>query len=161
MTEVPQAKAGLRDRGVDLLERFGLLILALLILLVIPLSMETFRLGLVAKYLCFAFPAVGIVLFWGYGGILSLGQGAFFGMGSYMMAMFLKLESAANADSSSSTALAAFFGSAGLPDFMVWNSVDKLPWFWEPFHHVWITGLVEFISLSSRFLFRRSWRLSL
>jgi urea transport system permease protein len=139
MTEVPQAKAGLRDRGVDLLERFGLLILALLILLVIPLSMETFRLGLVAKYLCFAFPAVGIVLFWGYGGILSLGQGAFFGMGSYMMAMFLKLESAANADSSSSTALAAFFGSAGLPDFMVWNSVDKLPWFWEPFHHVWIT----------------------
>ena len=139
MTEVPQAKASLRGRGVDLLERFGMLILALLILLVIPLSMETFRLGLVAKYLCFAFPAVGIVLFWGYGGILSLGQGAFFGMGSYMMAMFLKLESAANADSSSSTALAAFFGSAGLPDFMVWNSVDKLPWFWEPFHYVWIT----------------------
>jgi len=138
-TGLPQAKAGLRDRTVDLLERFGILILALFILLVIPLSLETFRLGLFAKYLCFAFPAVGIVLFWGYGGILSLGQGAFFGMGSYMMAMFLKLESAANADSSSSTALAAFFGSAGLPDFMVWNSVEQLPWFWEPFHHVWIT----------------------
>ena len=138
-TGLPQAKPGLRDRTVDLLERFGMLILAFLILLVIPLSLETFRLGLVAKYLCFAFPAVGIVLFWGYGGILSLGQGAFFGMGSYMMAMFLKLESAANADSSSSTALAAFFGSAGLPDFMVWNSVEQLPWFWEPFHHVWIT----------------------
>jgi urea transport system permease protein len=138
-TGLPQAKASLRARTVDLLERFGILILALLILLIIPLSLETFRLGLVAKYLCFAFPAVGIVLFWGYGGILSLGQGAFFGMGSYMMAMFLKLESAANADSSSSTALAAFFGSAGLPDFMVWNSVEQLPWFWEPFHHVWIT----------------------
>jgi urea transport system permease protein len=25
-------------------------------------------------------------------------------------------------------------GAAGLPDFMVWNNVDKLPWFWEPFH---------------------------
>ena len=54
-----------------------------------------------------------------------------------MMAMFLKLESAANAESSSGTQLAAFFGTAGLPDFMAWNSVEKLPWWWEPFHHVW------------------------
>jgi urea transport system permease protein len=22
---------------------------------------------------------------------------------------------------------------------MVWNSIEQLPWFWEPFHHVWIT----------------------
>jgi urea transport system permease protein len=29
---------------------------------------------------------------WGYGGILSLGQGVFFGLGGYCMAMFLKLE---------------------------------------------------------------------
>ena len=77
------------------------------------------------------------MLLWGYGGVLSLGQGVFFGLGSYMMAMFLKLESAANAESSSGTQLAAFFGTAGLPDFMAWNSVEKLPWWWEPFHHVW------------------------
>jgi urea transport system permease protein len=79
---------------------------------------------------------VGIVLIWGYGGILSLGQGVFFGLGSYMMAMFLKLEST-SADSSAQ-ALSSFFGS-NLPDFMVWNSVEKLPWWWEPFHHVWFT----------------------
>ena len=124
---------------VGFLERFGLVILAVFVLVVLPLALDTFRLGLAAKYLCFAFPAVGIVLLWGYGGILSLGQGVFFGLGSYMMAMFLKLESAANADSSSGTQLAAFFGTAGLPDFMAWNSVEKLPWWWEPFHHIWFT----------------------
>ncbi len=124
---------------VGFLDRFGLIILAVFVLVVLPLALDTFRLGLAAKYLCFAFPAVGIVLLWGYGGVLSLGQGVFFGLGSYMMAMFLKLESAANADSSSGTQLAAFFGTAGLPDFMAWNSVEKLPWWWEPFHHVWFT----------------------
>jgi urea transport system permease protein len=48
---------------------------------------------------------------WGYGGILSLGQGVFFGIGGYMMAMFLKLEASA----------------PELPDFMVWSSVEALP----------------------------------
>jgi urea transport system permease protein len=122
-----------------LAERIGLLgfpILALLLLVVFPLALSEFRLNLLAKYLCFAFPAVGIVLIWGYGGILSLGQGIFFGLGSYMMAMFMKLEST-TADSSAQ-ALSAFFGS-NLPDFMVWNSVEKLPWWWEPFHSFWFT----------------------
>jgi urea transport system permease protein len=137
--ELESSRALWRHTVADLLDRFSVVILAFLVLLVIPLALDVFRLGLAAKYLCFAFPAVGIVLIWGYGGILSFGQGVFFGMGSYMMAMFLKLESAANPDSSSSTALSAFFGAAGLPDFMVWNSVEELPWFWEPFHHVWIT----------------------
>jgi urea transport system permease protein len=115
------------------------MVLAMLLLAVFPLSMDVFRLGLAGKYLSLAFCAVGIVLIWGYGGILSLGQGVFFGLGSYMMAMFLKLEAAANAGSSSGTALSAFFGQEGLPDFMSWNSVETLPWWWEPFHHVWFT----------------------
>ena len=123
----------------DFINRHAVIILALLLLAVIPFSLGIFRLGLAAKYLSFAFCAVGIVLIWGYGGILSLGQGAFFGLGSYMMAMFLKLEAAANADSSSSTALSAFFGQAGLPDFMSWNSVERLPWWWEPFHYIGFT----------------------
>jgi urea transport system permease protein len=120
-------------------DRYAVVLLAVVLLLAIPLSLGIFRLGLAAKYLSFAFCAVGIVLMWGYGGILSLGQGVFFGLGSYMMAMFLKLEAAANAASSSGTALSAFFGQAGLPDFMSWNSVEKLPWWWEPFHYVWFT----------------------
>jgi urea transport system permease protein len=121
------------------------LLLAVLLLVVFPLAMDVFRLGLAAKYMSLAFCAVGIVLVWGYGGILSLGQGVFFGLGSYFMAMFLKLEAAANADSSSGTALSAFFGTAGLPDFMAWNSVEVLPWWWEPFHHVSFTILAILI----------------
>ncbi|MEO8628820.1 MAG: urea ABC transporter permease subunit UrtC [Betaproteobacteria bacterium] len=121
---------------VDRLSWLGLPILAALLLIALPLALGEFRLSLVAKYLCFAFPAIGIVLIWGYGGILSLGQGMFFGLGSYMMAMFLKLESTESG--SSAQALSSFFGS-NLPDFMVWNSVETLPWWWDPFHSIWFT----------------------
>ena len=104
-----------------------------LLLLALPAVLDPFRLGLAAKYLCFAFAAVGIVLIWGYGGILSLGQGMFFGLGSYSLAMFLKLEASAIAGSGS--ALSQFYGS-DLPDFMVWNSIEALPWWWLPFKHL-------------------------
>lgn len=124
------------SRGLMSMDMIGILILAILLLVVTPLTLDIFRLGLAAKYLSLAFCAVGIVLVWGYGGILSLGQGVFFGLGSYMIAMFLKLE--ATQSDSSAQALSEFFGS-NLPDFMVWNSVETLPWWWEPFHHVWFT----------------------
>ena len=124
-----------RRTPLEWLRLLGLPILGLLLVLM-PLLLSEFRLNLLAKYLCFAFPAIGIVLIWGYGGILSLGQGMFFGLGSYMMAMFLKLESTTS--DSSAQALSEFFGSS-LPDFMVWNSVDALPWWWEPFHSFWFT----------------------
>ena len=130
------ARSGAARRTlVEWLRLLGLPILGLLLVLM-PLLLSEFRLNLLAKYLCFAFPAIGIVLIWGYGGILSLGQGMFFGLGSYMMAMFLKLESTTS--DSSAQALSEFFGSS-LPDFMVWNSVDALPWWWEPFHSFWFT----------------------
>jgi len=118
------------------LSRVGFVLVAVVLLLVLPFALNVFRLGLAAKYLSLAFSAVGIVLIWGYGGILSLGQGLFFGLGSYMLAMFLKLE-ATNSDSSAQ-ALSAFFGS-NLPDFMVWNSVEALPIWWEPFNYVGFT----------------------
>lgn len=112
--------------------RIGLL--ALLLAGVLPLVLDPFRLGLLAKYLCLSFAAVGIVLIWGYGGILSLGQGMFFGLGSYAVAMFLKLE-AASVTGGSAAALSKFYGS-NLPDFMVWNSIEILPWWWVPFSHL-------------------------
>ena len=36
--------------------------------------------------------AVGIDIAWGYGGMLALGQGLFFGLGAYAMGMYLSLE---------------------------------------------------------------------
>ncbi|HEV8646365.1 MAG TPA: urea ABC transporter permease subunit UrtC [Burkholderiales bacterium] len=127
-------RVSVKRTPVEWLQYLGLPILALFLFVVMPLALSEFRLSLLAKYLCFAFPATGIVLIWGYGGILSLGQGIFFGVGSYIMAMYLKLESTTS--DSSAQALSEFFGS-NLPDFMVWNSVEKLPWWWEPFHYFW------------------------
>ena len=106
---------------------FGLLVLAALILLVFPLTLDIFRLSMVGKYLTYAFVAVGLVLCWGYGGILSLGQGIFFGLGGYCMAMFLKLE----ASDPESTRIQS---TPGIPDFMDWNQITELPWLWQPFH---------------------------
>ena len=45
-----------------------------------------------AEYLCYAMIAVGIDIAWGYGGMLALGQGVFFGLGAYAMGMHLSLE---------------------------------------------------------------------
>jgi urea transport system permease protein len=104
-----------------------LAILVLVLAVVFPLMMDIFRLNLVGKYLTYAFVAIGLVLCWGYGGILSLGQGVFFGLGGYCMAMFLKLE----ASSPENTSIQS---TPGIPDFMDWNQITQLPWFWEPFH---------------------------
>ena len=56
------------------LELIGFALVAALILLVLPLALDIFRLNLVGKYLTYSFVAVGLVLCWGHTGILSLGQ---------------------------------------------------------------------------------------
>ena len=104
----------------------GFVVLALVLFVLFPLTLDVFRLNLVGKYLTYAFVALGLVLCWGYGGILSLGQGVFFGLGGYCMAMFLKLE----ASDPESTKIQS---TPGIPDFMDWNQLTALPWWWEPF----------------------------
>ena len=92
---------------------------ALLLLVVAPGVMSDFRLDLLAKYLCFAIVAVGIGLAWGRGGMLTLGQGVFFGLGAYPMAMHLKL---------------AETPPGKLPDFMrLYGNATELPSWWLPF----------------------------
>lgn len=116
----------------------SLIVLSVLLLLVLPLSLDIFRLNLAGKYLCFAFAAIGLVLCWGHAGILSLGQGAFFGIGGYCMAMFLKLE----ASDPESTAIQT---TPGIPDFMDWNQITELPLFWHPFESFTLTLLLIFV----------------
>ncbi len=113
-------------------EFIGFLVLAALLVIVLPLTLDNFRLNLVAKYLTYAFVALGLVLCWGYGGILSLGQGVFFGLGGYCMAMFLKLEA-------SSVENTKIQSTPGIPDFMDWNQITSLPLFWQPFHSLTFT----------------------
>ena len=57
----------------------GIALVIGLIFIVMPLTLDLFRLNLIGKYLTYAFVAVGLVLCWGYSGILSLGQGIVFG----------------------------------------------------------------------------------
>src|SRR3954469_3489498 len=119
----------------DFIRRYQLasvLILTLLLAVVLPLSMDIFRLNLVGKYLTYAFVAIGLVMCWGYGGVLSLGQGVFFGLGGYAMAMFMKLEA-------SDPITTKIQSTPGIPDFMDWNQITALPMFWKPFQSLPLT----------------------
>ncbi len=124
---------------------WGLVVLACVLFIVMPLSMDVFRINLVAKYLSYAFVAIGLVLCWGHGGILSLGQGVFWGLGGYCLAAFLKLEAARNIASEAGTDQIKALTTVGLPDFMDWNQITELPWFWYPFKSLPLTIILVFI----------------
>ena len=83
-----------------------------------------YYLNLFGKYLALAILALGMDLLWGYTGILSLGQAVFFGIGAYSIGMFMMLEGSGK----------GVYGEP-VPDFMVWNQVYQLPWFWKPFKY--------------------------
>ncbi len=92
--------------------------IALVLLIAAPLYVPPYELSLLGRFLALAIAALGISLIWGTGGMLSLGQGVFFALGGYAIAMHLKL---ANAD------------PGQLPDFMQWSGLERLPFWWEPF----------------------------
>ena len=96
----------------------GIALLAFILLVWAPASLSPFRLGNLGKYCCWAIAAVGIGLAWGRGGMLVMGQGVFFGLGGYAMAMHMKLEAA---------------GPGNVPDFMQLYGNGTMPGWWEPF----------------------------
>jgi urea transport system permease protein len=104
--------------------------LVLIALATAPLYLAPYELSLLGRFLALAILALGVSLIWGTGGMLSLGQGVFFALGGYALAMHLKL---ANAD------------SGALPDFMQWSGLDKLPWWWEPFRSPGVALAAVFI----------------
>ena len=117
----------------DSRETLSFYVTGLILLLVLPLlnvltpedswlHLSDFRLNQFGKFLCFAILALGLDLIWGYCGVLSMGQGVFFGFGAYCMGMYLALQIGKE----------SVYGSE-LPDFMVWTQVKELPFFWYPF----------------------------
>ncbi|HBM53484.1 MAG TPA: urea ABC transporter permease subunit UrtC [Deltaproteobacteria bacterium] len=90
---------------------------------VLPAILSQFRLNLFGRYFSLAIIALGIDLIWGYTGLLSLGQGIFFALGGYAIAMHLLLVT--NNDFTT--------GANGLPKFFENYGVDNLPFFWQPF----------------------------
>ncbi len=102
-----------------LVSRWGLILLfGVVFLIILPQALSGFQLNLLGRFLTYAIVAIGLDLIWGYAGMLSLGQGLFFGLGAYCFAMYLKLEQS----------------GAALPEFMQLYGVTELPVFWQPFH---------------------------
>ena len=108
---------------------WGPIIVILALLLLAPVVMSDFRLGLLGKFLTFAILALALNLIWGYAGMLSLGHGVFFGLGGYAMGMFMKLEAT----------------GGKLPDFMFWSGLEQLPFFLAPFKYAWFALPMVFI----------------
>jgi urea transport system permease protein len=96
------------------------------------LHLPDYLVPLIGKYCCYAMLAVAMDLIWGYAGILSLGQGAFFALGGYCMGMYLMRQ----------------IGDRGvykhpvLPDFMVFLNWKELPWYWYGFDMFWFAVLM-------------------
>lgn len=107
-----------------------LLLFAGIIIFGVPifLGFDGYELNTYSRYLSLGIVSMALALSWGTAGLLNLGQAATFGIGSYIMAMHLKLKA-----------------SSGLPDFMGWNNVESLPWLWVPFHSLTFTLIAGFL----------------
>jgi urea transport system permease protein len=120
-----------------------MLALAFVMLVVVPIlnlavppdsffHVRTFWISILGKYLCFAMLALALDLIWGYAGILSLGHGAFFGLGGYAMGMYMMRQIGER----------GVYGNPDLPDFMVFLNWQELPWFWFGFDQFWFAALM-------------------
>jgi urea transport system permease protein len=92
----------------------------------------TYMVSLAGKYLCYAILALAVDLVWGYGGILSLGHGAFFALGGYAMGMYLMRQIGSR----------GVYADPVLPDFMVFLNWQELPWYWHGFDMFWFAALM-------------------
>lgn len=99
----------------------GITALAIALMVIVPMVFGPFQVNQIGRFVSLAIVAVGIGLAWGRGGMLTMGQGAFFGIGAYIMAMHMLLSDA------------SLNGPGTLPSFMVLSGRSELPWFWVPF----------------------------
>lgn len=109
-------------------------VLFIAVIFAAPVFGDEFWLNRISKYLVYGMLGVAIALTWGYAGILNLGQGLFFGLGAYMLAMSLKLSSLTSLQQGS---------DKPVPDFMLWNAepgaptelccINKGSFLWLPF----------------------------
>ncbi len=93
-------------------------LVGIVLLFVLPSVLSEFQISLLGRFLTYAIVAIGLDLLWGYTGMLSLGQGLFFGLGAYCFGMYLNLETT----------------GGKMPEFMGLYGVTELPFFWQPFH---------------------------
>lgn len=93
------------------------------VLACVPLMVENaFTVNLLARFLVLGMLALSVSLVWGYGGILSLGQGIAFGLAAYGMGMTMQMQAQDPVN-------------MPIPSFMLTNELTELPALWEPFWH--------------------------
>ena len=124
--------------------------ISFLVLAVFPLIAGDFQISLLSKLLLYGALAISLDLVWGFTGILSFAHGVFFTLGGYAMAYYLKLNLSAEGNN---------YGG-NLPDFMVWNGLEQLPWFIAPLKYFPIAAIAmvlvpaAFAYLIGWFIFR-------
>ena len=100
--------------------KFIFWVLLIAFVIAAPSLLPVFRLNLLGRYLSLAIVALGVDLIWGFTGLLSLGQGIFFTLGGYCVAMYLQLNSSSEFPNN-------------IPEFFALYGVKDLPFFWAPF----------------------------
>lgn len=108
-----------------------LLVLAALLVPPALFGDDRYWLPLFTKYVALAIFALGVDLVWGYTGMLSLGQGLYFGLGAYCVGYSLKLQKSAEQ-------AGAPVGSIVLPDFMAYCRLEAVPAWIAPLNNVYL-----------------------
>ncbi|SEP26226.1 amino acid/amide ABC transporter membrane protein 2, HAAT family /amino acid/amide ABC transporter ATP-binding protein 1, HAAT family [Methylobacterium sp. UNC300MFChir4.1] len=90
-TEPATERAAAAPRGRRLSRAAPIVVagLAALTLWIAPLVLDTFAVNVLTRSMIYAVLAVTVDLLWGFAGILTFGQAAFFGIGAYATAMIL------------------------------------------------------------------------
>jgi urea transport system permease protein len=126
------------DRGgqIFLIVLFAVSIIVPLLNLLVPegnvFHLSTYTVTLLGKYLTYALLAIAVDLVWGILGVLTLGHGAFFALGGYVMGMYLMRKIGDR----------GVYGDPLLPDFMVFLDWKELPWFWLGFDQFWFAAIM-------------------
>ncbi|MEH6357710.1 MAG: hypothetical protein V7745_01895 [Pseudomonadales bacterium] len=97
---------------------------------------DLFTLNQLARYCALGMLAMSVSVIWGFGGVLSLGQGIAFGMAAYGMAMTMQMQSQDISDP--------------IPSFMLSSDIDVLPLLWEPFSSTPV-GLILTLAVPTAF----------
>jgi urea transport system permease protein len=95
---------------------------------------DKYWLPLFTKYVSIALFALSVDLVWGYTGLLTLGQGLFFGIGAYAVGYSLKLQKAA-LDAGKPLVAAP---NMALPDFMEYCRLPAVPGWIAPLINIWL-----------------------
>jgi urea transport system permease protein len=95
------------------------------------LHMSLFGINLIGQIMCFALLALALDLVWGYAGMLSLGHGIFFGIGGYLMAIYLLN--------------GAYAETRVLPDFIQYMGTGGFPAVWKIFSRLDVTVAITIV----------------